>query len=141
MLWPGRRIPRIDHCIVVVQGGKAVGLGNHFGVAPEGDVDAVHWAQYCATDGVDSTITITQIPTVDQLNPYPTALITSLRPSGTSGPSCDWIPSLNNDEPGILCSDVNPTSVDCELPSEAATTCGSVDTGVEPLVHCIWQGE
>lgn len=97
--------------------------------------------QYCVTDGVDSTITISQIPTFNQQYPYPTALITSLRPSGTSGPSCDWIPSLNNDEPGSLSCDVSPTSVDCELPLQAATTCGSVDTGVDPVVQCIWQGE
>ncbi len=95
--------------------------------------------QYCVTKGVDSTITITKIPTINQIYPYPTASITSLRPSGTSGPSCDWIPSLNNDEPGSLSCDVGPTSVDCEMPLQAATTCGSVDTGVEPLIQCIWQ--
>ena len=97
--------------------------------------------QYCSTKGVDSTIMITHTPTIDQLYPYPTALITSLRPSGTSGPSCDWIPSLNNDEPGSLSCDVSPTSVDCYMPLQPATTCGSVDTEVEPLVQCIWQGD
>lgn len=96
--------------------------------------------QYCTTHGVDSTITITKLPTINQLHPYPTALITSLRPSGSAGPSCDWIPSLNNDQPGSLSCDVNPTSVDCVLPSQPATTCGSVDTEVEPLVQCVWQG-
>ncbi|KAL9066528.1 MAG: hypothetical protein Q9161_007503 [Pseudevernia consocians] len=97
--------------------------------------------QYCSTKGVDSTITITHIPTIDQLYPYPTASITSLRPSGTSGPSCDWIPSPNNDEPGSLSCDISPTSVDCSMPLQPTTTCGSVDTEVEPLVQCIWQGE
>ena len=97
--------------------------------------------QYCSTKGVDSTITITHIPTIDQLYPYPTASVTSLRPSGTSGPSCDWIPSPNNDEPGSLSCDISPTSVECNMPLQPATTCGSVDTEVEPLVECIWQGE
>ena len=96
---------------------------------------------YCVTNGVDSTITISKIPTFNQLYPFPTALITSLRPSGTSGPSCDWIPALNNDEPGSLSCDVSPTSVDCEVPSQAATTCGSVDTEVYPVVQCVWQGD
>lgn len=103
--------------------------------------DLLTGPQYCETEGVDRSISITENPAVDQTVPYPTALITSLQPSGTSGPSCDWIPSLNNDEPGSLLCDVAPVTVDCVVPAQAATTCGSENTEVEPMVQCIWQGK
>lgn len=94
--------------------------------------------QYCETKGVFRSSTITELPTNNP--PYPTAPITSLLPSGTSGPSCDWIPGLLPGNPGFLTCNPGPTSIDCETPAQAATTCGSFDTGVEPLVQCIWQG-
>ena len=103
--------------------------------------DLLAGPQYCVTDGVDSTITITAIPTINQQHPYPTSSITSLQPSGTSGPLCDWIPDLNDDGPGSLNCDTKPTSISCVLPLQAATTCGSLDIEVYPVVQCIWQGE
>lgn len=94
--------------------------------------------QYCETKGIFSSSTITKLPTDNP--PYPLASFTSLRPSGTSGPSCDWVPSLVLGDPGYLVCDQGPTSLECENPAQAAMTCGSYDTTVQPLVQCIWQG-
>ncbi len=67
--------------------------------------------------------------------PYPTTTITSLQPSGTSGPTCKWIPS-----PNLSCN-ANPTSVICLSADAPATTCGNANTHVFPAVQCIWQGD
>ena len=106
--------------------------------------DLLAGPEYCVTKGVHSSISITSIPTINQQHPYPTSSITSLQPSDTSGPSCDWIPDPDNDGPGSLHCDTSPTSVDCEAPSQAATQCANVldeITEVYPVLQCIWHGE
>ena len=97
-------------------------------------------SDFCATGGAASAITLTKLPS--QNIPYPTASITGLRPGGTSGPSCDWIPSPDGDGPGSLSCDASPTSVPCFEPLVPGTGCG-VEVGeavaVDPMVECVWQ--
>ena len=80
-------------------------------------------------------------PNVDR--PYPTTTITSLQPSGTSGPTCNWIPSPSDSDlldAGYLSCNTNPTRVICLSADAPVTTCGNADTRVFPAVQCTWQG-
>ena len=76
--------------------------------------------------------------------PYPTTTITSLQPSGTSGPTCNWIPSPSDSnlfDAGYFSCNTNPTRVICLSADAPATTCGNADTQIYPAVRCIWQGD
>lgn len=76
-------------------------------------------------------------------NPWPTTTITGLQPSGTSGPTCKWIPNPSDPdllEPGYLSCNADPTSVACSSADGPATTCGNADTRVFPAVQCVWAG-
>lgn len=76
--------------------------------------------------------------------PAPTTTITGLQPSGTSGPTCMWIPSPSDSdlaEPGYLSCNAHPTTVGCLSADAPTTTCGNADTQVYPAVQCVWQGE
>ncbi len=89
-----------------------------------------------------STIISRATPNVNK--PYPTTTVTSLQPSGTSGPNCKWIPSPSESDlfdAGYLSCNTNPTSVICLSAHAPATTCGNADTQVIPAVQCIWQGD
>lgn len=61
--------------------------------------------------------------------------------TGTSAPTCDWIPGLGYAGPGHLSCDSDPTSVDCKTPDTKPTTCAQGRVSVTPVVECVWQGE
>lgn len=85
--------------------------------------------------------------TPDTQKPYPTVTITSLQPSGTSGPTCMWIPSPSDSGvfgPGYLSCKVglvSPTTVAClALENAPVAECGN-GVQIYPGVQCIWQGD
>ena len=96
---------------------------------------------YCDTP-TRTTLLSGATPNIEK--PYPTTKITSLRPSKTSGPTCEWIPSSSDSiflAPGILSCNANPTTVACVSADVPMTTCGNEDTRVYPAVQCMWQGD
>lgn len=89
-----------------------------------------------------STMVSGKAPSTDK--PCPTATITSLQPSGTSGPTCNWIPSPSDSKPvgpGHLSCNGNPTSsVACASADAPMTTCLGSDTRIYPAAQCVWLG-
>ena len=81
--------------------------------------------------------------TPDTEKPWPTTTITSLQPSGTSGPTGKWTPNQSDSDvlqPGYLSCNANPTFVACLSADAPATTRRNADTRVFPAVQCVWQG-
>ena len=96
---------------------------------------------YCDTP-TRSTLLSGRTPNTQK--PYPTTKITSLRPSKTSGPTCEWIPNPSDSAflpPGYLSCNASPTTVGCLTADAPMTICGSENTRVYPAVQCIWQGD
>ena len=119
------------------------------GLTPEDDVqyfdevweiDGDSKPDYC-DNPTWSTLITGGTPNIE--NPSPTTTITGLQPSGTSGPTCKWIPNPSGSDlvvPGYLSCNADPTSVACLRANAPATTCGNADTEVFPAVQCVWAG-